>query len=276
VLLGLLVASNALYFHFYFSQVQLLVGALLLGAYMLQRLHRYSTALALAVAAALLKLFPAALLPWFLITAPGSMRARGLRLVPATALALGTILLTWHLWSGFLHSGSTIVKDAIVNQTFNFSMPSLVVNLGWAHYAFAPTAAQASRIWLLANISGLLLVTLAYAVVCLTSTDPETGFCVLLLACTLASPTAWGHYFVLAFLPFSVLFATAVQALTPQRLLGISLAYVFVLDLASGVSLNAPLMWRIALAYCPLYAASGMAIWFASVRRGTDAQVTSR
>jgi hypothetical protein len=286
LLIGLLVASSALYFHFYFSQVQLLLGALLLGAYMLHRSGRYASALTLATMAALLKLFPAVVLPWFVLVAPGSLHERVRRLLPALLVATTTVALTWTLWPGFLHGGSAIVTDAVANQTFNFSLPSLVVNLGWAHYDFVPTAREAGRVWLIGNAAGVLLIASAYLAVYDGRVDQERGFCAVLLVSTVASPTAWGHYFVLGFLPFSVFCAPLLANLTGLRVLAIGFMYALTLNLGDGVSLPSGLMGRlndafpipyalrVFYAYFPLYGCLALAATLCSTRGGApDATV---
>jgi hypothetical protein len=282
ILVGLLVASSTLYFHFYFSQVQLVLGALLLGAYVLQRSGRYSSALALVAASALLKFFPAALLPWFVLTAPGSLKARIARTRPALALIALVVLCTWRLWPGFLHAGGAVVGDAVVNQTFNFSLPSLIVNIGVAGRAFAITSADLATIWRFASAAALLLVALAYVPLLSGERDLENDFCVLLLLVTASSPTAWGHYFVLGFFPFCVFAARMLDRHTAVHLIALGLVFGFTLNLGDGVSLPAWLAARInaalpysvlvACTYFPLYGLLALAAWFRSTRSIVDRQ----
>lgn len=276
LLLGLIVSSSALYFHFYFSQVQLLLGALLLGAYVLHRSGRYAIALTLASAAALLKFFPAALLPWFVLTAPGTLRERFMRTGPALALTVLTVACTWSLWPGFLHSGSSVVSDAVVNQTFNFSLPSLIVNIGGAESRFATSPAELATLWRFASAAAILLIAFAYVPLLSAERDLENDFCVLLLLATISSPTAWGHYFVLAFFPFCVFAVRILERQTALRLLAIGAVFGLTLNLADGVSLPAsmsarinasvPAAWRVAFAYFPLYGTLALAGWFRSTR----------
>jgi hypothetical protein len=155
--LGLLMASSAVYFHFFYSQVQLLVGALLLAGYMLHRSGRYPMAPVLVSAAALLKLFPATILPWFVLTSPGDWKSRATRMLPACGFVLLTAL--------------------------------SIVNLGWAAFGLKPGASAAAEIWRVAYIGGGILVGAAYLTYRRYSL--ETGFCLQLLAMMLASPTAW-------------------------------------------------------------------------------------
>jgi hypothetical protein len=291
LLLGLLVASSTLYFHFYFSQVQLVLGAMMLCAYVLHRSGRYSSALVLATAAALLKLFPATMVPWFVLAAPGSWKQKLTRTLPAVVLVIVTLSGTWPLWAGFLHAGSGVVRDAIVNQTFNFSLPSLIVNVGIAQRSFTPSPAEIASIWRFASAAGLLLVGLAYVPLLSQELDPESSFCLLMLLCTVASPTAWGHYFVLGFFPFAVFCARMLERPAAVRLLAIALAYGVTLNLGDGVSLPAsvagrinaalPYAARVALSYVPLYGSIALAAWFRASRvaappRGTAVPVSRR
>jgi hypothetical protein len=262
ILLGLLLASRALYFHYYFSQVQLLLGAVVIAAFCLHRAKRYSAAVILVTCAGLLKLFPLVLLPWFILSAPGRLTAKALRAIPAAVLGCFVFALTWRLWPGFLGSGSAILRAGVLNQTFQFSLPSLIVNVGWTRFGFAPTPESGETIWRLASASGLLLIVFTYAVLLKRRANMEAGFCALLLVSILAAPSAWGHYFVLAFFPFSVLFADAARQLTPWRVAGLAAAYVLILDLVNGSSLPLAVTWRIILAYLPLYAALALTSWF--------------
>ena len=199
-----------------------------------------------------------------------------MRTGPALALTVLTVACTWSLWPGFLHSGSSVVSDAVVNQTFNFSLPSLIVNIGGAESRFATSPAELATLWRFASAAAILLIAFAYVPLLSAERDLENDFCVLLLLMTISSPTAWGHYFVLAFFPFCVFAVGMLERQTALGLLAIAAVFGLTLNLADGVSLPAsmsarinasvPAAWRVAFAYFPLYGTLALAGWFRSTR----------
>lgn len=111
VFVGSVVVSNAVYFHFYHSQMQFLVLFLLLLAFRFQERDRHTPALLSTLAAGLLKIFPLALLPWSAWKArcrPRAWAACGL-----AAAAVG--ILTAGLWPGFVSQGAAVVSENTVN-----------------------------------------------------------------------------------------------------------------------------------------------------------------
>src|SRR5208282_6608913 len=61
---GAIMASAPVYWHFYFSQCQLLIAAMILVAYKLLRSGRPAAACLVIATAGWLKIFPVVLLPW--------------------------------------------------------------------------------------------------------------------------------------------------------------------------------------------------------------------
>ena len=270
-LVAALAVSRVTYRHFYFSQVQLVVGALLLGAYVLQRRGRFSMAWAAVTAAALLKLFPALLLPWFVLSADGSFRQKLVRLVPAGALCVLTLALTHDLWYGFRHSGLTVIVEDIASVYGNYSIPSFVVHAGWLFYGNSPSPSQEAFVWRLAILAGGSLSLALYALWWVRGIAAEKAFCMLLIGCVLASPTAWEHYFVLLFFPFAVFFAAQLRR---RSLVGIASAlalyvYIFFATDLPFLARSSSYPALLVASYAPTAAALCLLGWFA-FSRGDD------
>jgi hypothetical protein len=263
-----LAVSKVTYRHFYFSQVQLVVGALLLGAYVLQRRGRFPLAWAGVTLAALLKLFPALLLPWFVLSADGSARQKAVRLIPACVLCLLTVAVTHDLWYGFRHSGVSVIAQDIASVYGNYSIPSFVVHVGWLIYKNSPTPAEAAFVWRLAMLASLSFCVAVYGLWWLRQMVPENAFCMLLIACVLASPTAWEHYFVLLFFPFIVFLATQVRERSLVGIVAALAIYVYVFFLADlpFLARSSSYIALLIASYAPTAAALCLLAWFAFSR----------
>lgn len=264
-LIAALAVSRVTYRHFYFSQVQLVVGALLLGGYLLQRRGRFSLAWLAVASAALLKVFPALLFPWFVLSADGSIRQKIIRLIPTCVLCALTLAVTHDLWYGFLHSGVAVIVEDIASVYGNYSIPSFVVHVGWLMHANAPSPAQAALVWRFAILAGLALAVALYALWWFRRIAPENAFCMLLIGCVLASPTAWEHYFVLLFFPFAVFLAAQLRQ---RSLIGIAAAmalYVYIFFLADlpFLARSSSYIALLIAGYAPTVAALALLAWFA-------------
>jgi hypothetical protein len=256
-------ASRATFSHFFYSQVQLLVGFLLLLGYLLQRRRHCGLAWLCVAMAASLKLFPALLLPWFIVSARGSTWRKALWLTPICLFAMGLWYFTRDLWPGFINAGVAVITANVPNRVFDYSLPSFVVKLGWSWHWQHPSAHEAAQIWRMASVAGASVALLAYGICWHRRLDAENAFCLLLLSSVLASPTAWGHYFVLAFFPFAVFLSAQVQVLSIPRLLSVAVVYLFVLFLANFGAWAPAGTARILAEYTPMYACLGLMGWFA-------------
>jgi hypothetical protein len=273
-LVAALAISRVTYRHFYFSQVQLVVGALLVGAYLLQRRGRFSLAWVSVAVASLLKLFPALLFPWFVLSAEGTIRQKASRLIPAAVVCLVTLGITHGLWNGFRQAGVGVIARDVASVYGNYSIPSFVVHVGWLLYGNAPSDAQAAGVWRAATIVGGAFCVALYAWWWIRRLAPEDAFCMLLIGCVLASPTAWEHYFVLLFFPFAVFVAAQLRQ---RSLVGITAAmalyvYVFLLADLPFLARSSSYLGLLIASYAPTAAASCLLAWFAA-RRETGTAV---
>lgn len=151
------------------------------------------------VAAALLKLYPAALLPWFVWKARRERRAF---LIPA--LAGGAVLLvTLPVWPSFLEAGMHVVRQNALHRTSNYSLTAILARL--LHPAAEHGSASAALPWLVASAVGAALLLGSYLLCRLRSLPDERCICLLLTATVAVSLTVWPHYLVLVVPAFAFL-----------------------------------------------------------------------
>lgn len=249
--------SCPLYWHVYHGQVQLLLGAMLLAAFWLHRRRNHSGACALVACAGLLKLFPLVLLPWFLWTT-GERRTRKLARAAAVgaAIALAVLLSGPQLWGDFVHGGMQIIASNAVNRTFNFSLPSLLGNLTYAWFDFAPpeSAVQLSR--RVGMLAGLALIGWGYAVCLRGRADRERQFSLLCLAMLAGGITMWGHYLVMLLFP-AVVVALGIRRSDNRLFKAVVGAALLVIAMAGTGTPPLPAAWPVAnvlVYYLPLWA----------------------
>lgn len=239
VVAGAIALSGSVWWHFYYGQTQLLLAALLMGAFELDRRKRPDLALALVAIAGFLKLFPFALLPWFM------WRTRPQQRELAGVFLLVGALVTWPLWPGFLETGMGFVRALAVDQTANFSLPSIVLNVG----ALATGSYELGRAWWIAGGAlGLGGLMLAYR----AELPRDRKFALLMMATVLASVTAWAHYFVFMIPAFAIAAADVFARPTQGRLLALAAGWYFGVNVANGSGAPAGPWGALALNYLPL------------------------
>jgi hypothetical protein len=202
-------ASQAVYLHFCVGQVQLLLAALLLTAYGLQRRGQGTAAGLLAMTAGLLKMYPLILLPWFLWRSGGDVRARIVRALLVLAVSLVVIWITnIQLWRELVRHALPVVTNYAMGPRFNFSLPSFVATVGNAFGDVTRSGDGAHAWWTVGEAAGLAFVVAAYIVCARRGGDVEAEFCLLCITMLAGNLVAWGHYFVLLIFPMA---ATAVR-----------------------------------------------------------------
>jgi hypothetical protein len=256
VVCGAIVASAPVYWHFFFSQSQLLVAAMILAAYGLQRNGRPAGACLVISTAAWLKMFPVMLLPWFLWRTPANTKIRWKYLGATLVWSIGVVLATgWSSWKQFWDHAIPVLETWVMQaRHFNFTVPSFVKNAAWSLHGFQ-SGWDGLHGWVTVGaVIGLTLIALAYGLCWRTGrrqkdADLELEFCLLSVAMLAGITEAWGHYFVILAFPVAVAVARIVQRPTCGRgvILGISL-----------VMLNVMTSWQspwleFAVSYIPLY-----------------------
>ena len=253
---GIAIVSAPVYWHFFFSQCQLLIAAIILFAYWCLRNKRPMIGCLAVTTAMWLKLFPLVLVPWFLWRSSREWSVRwkcaGALLAWSVVLVLGSGL---GRWEQFWTQGIKAVEQWILWQRhFNFTVPAFVKNMAWLSQGFDPQWSGLQP-WAQAGaMIGGALILLAYGICWWgerggKSADLESEFC-LLSAVTLAGiAEAWGHYYVLLVFPVAVAAARIVQRPVSGWVatLGLSL-----------IMLNLMGDWRspwleFAVSYLPLY-----------------------
>lgn len=274
---GAIMASAPVYWHFFFSQSQLLIVAMLLMAYQFLRRGRPVQACLVVATAAWLKAFPVLLLPWFLWRAPGNNSPRW-KCVGATLIwSIGIVLATgWSSWEQFqVHAVPVLERWVTWQRHFDFTVPSFVKNAAWAAHDFRPEW-DGLRGWATAGVAiGLVVVVLAYGVCWRTGrgrNDPdlELEFCLLNVAMLAGIAEAWGHYFVILAFPVAVAVARIVQRRTCGRVAMLGFSFVM---------LNVMTSWRspwleFAVSYIPLYGLLLLGTFFVGETRSPASSTT--
>ena len=262
---ALTIISRTVSYSLYFSQVQLLLAALVLAAYAAHRAGRHGWACLAVSAAGILKFYPFALLPWFAWSGGGTLRARVRRLMGAIGFAI--VIIAWTgpgLWRDFLHYATTVILGGVIGRTFHYSLPAFVTNLGCWYHDFNLTP-DVKRWWLfLGTTLGFAVIAGAYALCLRTSDDSEAQFCLLCVAMLIGTITVEGHYFVFLVFPLAVAAIRIAAKPTPGKV-------VYLILLVVAVNLVDPpesaFLWRHLLLYIlvsnvPLYGLFGLGVFF--------------
>jgi hypothetical protein len=216
---SLVLCSTSLRIHFYYSQVQVLVGAALAWAYLARLRQRHLIACGLVALAAGFKLYPAVLLPWFVLAGASNVR-EPLRRGVAVAVGLGLAFAATGpaAWISFVQNGLPVIhhEGSVVSYT-NYSLQAVLVNgLGglltqWLPESGAHIAGGVARAVALGTIAAV------YLYVWLRKPGERAAFCLLIITMIACSPVAWAHYMVLMILPAALLIETA-QSVADDRL----------------------------------------------------------
>jgi hypothetical protein len=268
-----IIASAPVYWHFYFSQSQLLIAAIILIAYACLRNGKPVTACLAITTAAWLKLYPVMLVPWFLWRASRDWNISRKCAGAALAWSVGIVLASGPgQWNGFWTYGMKVLEAwAEWQRHFNFTVPSFVKNTAWLLHGFDPEWAGLHS-WAQAGaIIGLVLIILLYGVNWWTgrgkeSPDIESEFCLLTIAMLAGIAEGWGHYFVMLAFPVAVAVARVVQRTTSGRVIALG---------ASLVMLNVMGSWRspwleFTVSYIPLYGLLLLGAFFVNELRSSQ------
>jgi hypothetical protein len=259
------VMSQTVYSHFYFSQVQLMLAALVLGAYAWYRAGKNVPACLAVTVAGAAKLYPFVLLPWFVWRGGNSTRARVRLLGWSVALLMMIVLLTGPgLWRDFFRFVSPGLAGFHIGRNYNFSVPAMIINMGYAIADFPPTATAAHVWWLVGAAGGFAVIGLAYVVSWRCDSDPEAEFCFLTLAMLAATLSTQGHYFVWLIFPAAAAAARIVANFSAWRAICLALVLFAVNDLAplAGTFLDRHLYLKVVLNNIPLYGLALLGVFF--------------
>jgi hypothetical protein len=264
------VGSTAVFYHFFYSQVQLPLAALTLAAFAWLKSGRSVAACSAATLVGLVKLYPLALVPWFIWH--GGKDAYGRLKLVVLCLGLAGLVVSVtgiETWQEFSQRTPEFFKTWIENRSFNFTLPSFVINLGFSVVGFAPSVELKKLLWKVAMGCGLSILAMAYAM-CWRSRHydnagyREKEFSLLCTAMLAGSLIAWGHYFVFLIFPFTV--AALQVAARPSSLrvlyLGATWMAFNFMGMLDNPFLNSHLVLKVLVSYVPLYGMLGLGIFF--------------
>ena len=268
-----IIASAPVYWHFYFSQSQLLIAAIILIAYACLRNGKPVTACVAITTATWLKLYPVMLVPWFLWRASRDRKTRW-RCAGAVLAWSAVVVFASGLaeWKQFWAYGMKVLEAwAEWQRHFNFTVPSFVKNTAWLLHGFDADWAGLHS-WAKAGaIIGIALIVLLYGVSWWTgrrkeSADIESEFCLLTIAMLAGIAEGWGHYYVMLALPVAVAVARVLQRPTAGRAaaLGASLVMLNVMG-----DLRSPWL-EFTVSYIPLYALLLLGAFFVNELRNAE------
>jgi len=266
------VASQAVYLHFCFGQVQLLLAALLLAAYALHRRGRDTSACLLMTAAGLLKVYPFVLLPWFLWRGGGGTRARAGRAILVLGVAVLVIWITdIQMWQNLIQNALPVVTHYAMGPSYNFSLPSFVANLGCGVRGFTSSVAEAHIWWIVGEAAGVALIVLTYIACWRRGGEAEAEFCLLCVAMLAGNMVVWGHYFVFLIFPMAAAATRLATQPTAASLTVLALLLVMLNDLNAWVpaALGRTHYLRLLIQYVPLYGLLGLGLLFFGELRST-------
>ena len=202
--------------HFHFAQAQLTILLLLtLAMRSLRRGHEAAAGLTLAVAS-LLRLFPLIFVGYLLMR-----RKWQALLFMGLALAVGAAI-TWGFLGTTRAQGFFQMVDPLSRQLkvpANMSLGALVSRPFWPLAGPLHPSIELGR-RMAVGLAELVIVTLtilAGAKRGWTADEDDAVFGLWVVTMVLLTPTAWGHYLVLLFLPFAVLVRAAARGAASAR-----------------------------------------------------------
>lgn len=262
LIVALTLVSNPVFYHFYFSQVQFLLGAAIYGALLLSSRGRALAACLLVTAIGMLKLFPFVLLPWFVLRDAKDLKTVVIRGASCVALMIGLFAVSGiSAWVDFVTIGIPAIASGVLNQSLNFSIPTFIGNLGFAWFDFEPTPFQASVCRKIGAVTGLAVIAAAYAAAFFWVKRREAQFSILCIAMLLAGATCWAHYLVLLILPLALvaLHLAANPSFLKNNLYVTSLIALLFVFAPIVSTPDAPIL-SVLMHYFPLYAMLVLAV----------------
>lgn len=212
LLVGGILNTTCLQRQFHYSQVQVMVAACLAAAHVLHMRNRHGASCALAALAAAFKLYPAALLPWFLLSGLQGRRDFVRRSLAMAAVAVVVLTSTGvDAWQSFVVDGLPVIKRSVGGSLTNYSLPSLVSTLAGQLWGW-PLSDDASQVVrLIGKTLAALALGGAYLIVWRRRLEPTAALGLLTAGMMAASLVCWSHYFVLMILPIAWLWVRQLE-----------------------------------------------------------------
>lgn len=202
--------------HLYYSQVQLLVLAMVLFAHRLiivtgagkANSGFCGTVACVAVAiAGLIKIYPLALLPWFVWRSGHKMAGRiGAFLASSATLAIGVWLTDFQLWANFIESGLPFVATWVKAANNCFTIGSATHQIG----ALSTGHVDSDFFVRAGSFFGAFLFAAFYFRLVFRTAEPNrsllnTELALLILLMLFCGGTCWWHYLVFLLFPMQVI-----------------------------------------------------------------------
>ncbi len=248
-------ASATVYWHFVYAQWQLLLAALVLAAFAWQAAGKPMTACLMIAAAALIKLYPVVLLPWFVWrSGPRWARNAAATLTFAVAVVAVTGL---DRWADFFAHGLPPLTEHAVNHSFIYTVPALVANLG-----------HAARAWWAAGVAmGAALIAGSYVACWRAPGNVVAQFCLLNVAMLAGVFKAEGHYLVFMIFPAAVACVAAGPSVARCLWVACVIALLNCLATVESPWLDRHLTLKVLANNLPLYGLLGLGAFFAGELR---------
>ena len=254
---GVLLISLPLHYNYYFSQVQLLLLALVLMAYLLKKRGWNQLALVCVVVAGMIKIYPLVLVPWFIWRSTGNCWRRVFYTMEALLLGSAIVYATKpDLWVSFLGTSLQIIRENVINQTSNYSLPSLIVNSAYALYNFQPPPSFGPLFFTVSVFSGIAVILAGYVIICFDGyrRNYDLQFSILCTAMIIGNITSWGHYLVFLIFPVSTGILSSLHKTSAEQILYVVIAGTLTLAGAEHLLMRGNLLFNVFIHYVPLYA----------------------
>jgi len=260
---ALTIISRTVLYQLLFSQVQLLLCALVVAAYAARRAGKQGWACLAVSAAGIIKFYPFVLLPWFIWSGDSSPRARLQRALGVIVFVSAIIALTGPgLWHDFFRYAMPVGVGDEIGRAFNYSLPALVTNLGYSLHGFRPSPEAKQWWWAAGTAAGLAVIASAYALCLATRGDSETEFCLLCVAMLIGTVTVQGHYFVFLVFPLAVAAIRIATRPTPVSVIALVLVVLAANCLRPPHFLRGHSIGYILVNDIPLYGLLGLEAFF--------------
>ena len=202
--------------HFFYSQVQLLLMAMILFAHWLvhsandnvadSKFHGVLACMVIAIAA-LIKVYPLVLIPWFVWRCDRNISGRVIGgMVAKVTVVVGVWLTDFSLWQGFAKHGLSTVSAWIKASPECFTIGNASHQLG----TLLTGDINSDLFVRIGSIIGIGLLTVFYIRLLFRPADPgrqqtNIELALLILLMLFCGGTCWWHYLVFLFFPFQVI-----------------------------------------------------------------------